>query len=305
MKRKPGKLSQYSGWVITGWMAEESGFDSRQARSKTCEKRLLIRVCPSVGKQQLGAHWTVFNEIWYFTTFRKYVEKVKVLLKSDKNNGYFTLINRGRAAIIKLNSILWDRDVTPKTKTHIYHAIVKSTITYAAETWCLKAKTVTKLNSTEMNFWRRSARISRKDKIRNNIIKQKMNVTRSLLEDIKTKQLEWCGHVQRMEEGRLPKKVMKWSPPGRRKRGRPKLTWAEEIRGRMEEKGLMEEDWNDRDNWRKNIIVKWAQEDVETSYNLLNNNKVPFITERSLPKLRVQGSWGTSARCGVSGKKIP
>ena len=24
-----------------------------------------------------------------------------------------------------LNSILWDRDVTPKTKTHIYHAIVK------------------------------------------------------------------------------------------------------------------------------------------------------------------------------------
>jgi hypothetical protein len=43
-----------------------------------------------------------------------------------------------------------------------------------------------------------------------------MNVTRSLLEDIKTK-LKWYGHVQRMEEGRLPKKVMKWSPPGRRK----------------------------------------------------------------------------------------
>ena len=43
-------------------------------------------------------------------------------------------INRGRVAITKLNSILWDRDVTPKTKTHIYHSIVKSTITYAAET---------------------------------------------------------------------------------------------------------------------------------------------------------------------------
>ena len=27
----------------------------------------------------------------------------------------------------------------------------------------------------------------------------------------------------------------------------PKLTWAEEIRGLMEEKGLMEEDWNDRE----------------------------------------------------------
>ena len=60
-------------------------------------------------------------------------------------------------------------------------------------------------------------------------------------------------HFQRMEEGRLPKKVMKWSPPGRRKRGRPKTTWAEGIRGLMGEKGLIEEDWKDRDKWKKKI----------------------------------------------------
>ena len=54
--------------------------------------------------------------------------------------------------------------------------------------------------------------------------------------------------------GETAKIVMKSSPPGRRKRGRPKLNWAEEIRGLMEEKVLMEEVWNDRDNWRKNII---------------------------------------------------
>jgi hypothetical protein len=64
------------------------------------------------------------------------------------------------------------------------------------ETWCLKARTVAKLNSTEMDFWRRSARISRKEKIRNTVIKQKMKVERSLLDDIKTKQLQWYGHVQ-------------------------------------------------------------------------------------------------------------
>jgi len=81
-----------------------------------------------------------------------------------------------------------------------------------------------------------------------------MNVARSFLDDTKTKQLQLYEHVQRMEEGRLPKAVMKWSPPGRRKRGRPKLTWAEMIRGLMGEKGLMEEDWNDRGNWRKKII---------------------------------------------------
>ena len=65
-----------------------------------------------------------------------------------------------------------------------------------------------------------------------------MHVMRSLLDDIKTRQFQWYGHVQRMEEGRLPKEVTKWSPSGIRKLGRPKLTWAEEIRGLMGGKGI-------------------------------------------------------------------
>jgi len=81
-----------------------------------------------------------------------------------------------------------------------------------------------------------------------------MNVVRSLLDDIETRQLQWYGHVQRMEEGRLPKEVMIWCPPGRKNRGRPKLTWEEGIRGLMGEKGLTEEDWNHRSNWRKKIM---------------------------------------------------
>ena len=106
-----------------------------------------------------------------------------------------------------------------------------------------------------MDLGRRSARISRKEKIRNNIIKQKNECDKvSFIDDIATKQLQWRGHVQRMEEGRLPKEVMKWRPPGRRKRGRPNLNWAEGIIGLMGERGLMEEDRNDRRDWRKKII---------------------------------------------------
>jgi hypothetical protein len=57
-----------------------------------------------------------------------------------------------------------------------------------------------------------------------------------------------------IEEGRLLKEVLKWRPSGRRKRGTPKLTWEERIRGIMGEKGLKEEDWTDRSNWRRKII---------------------------------------------------
>jgi hypothetical protein len=87
-----------------------------------------------------------------------------------------------------------------------------------------------------------------------NFSRQVGDISLVLSEDLKNQQLKCYGHVQRMEEGILPKQVMKWSPPGRRKRGRPKLSWVEGIRGLMGEKGLVEEDWNDRDECRKKIL---------------------------------------------------
>jgi len=39
--------------------------------------------------EQLDSHWTHLCDIWYLKVFRKSVKKIKVLLKSDMNNGYF------------------------------------------------------------------------------------------------------------------------------------------------------------------------------------------------------------------------
>ena len=45
----------------------------------------------SVHKQHLGYHWMDFHEILYLRiSCPKSVEKIQVLLKSDKNNGYST-----------------------------------------------------------------------------------------------------------------------------------------------------------------------------------------------------------------------
>jgi hypothetical protein len=46
--------------------------------------------CMSVRMEQLGSRWTDFDYTWYLRLFRKSVEKIKILLKSDKDNGYFT-----------------------------------------------------------------------------------------------------------------------------------------------------------------------------------------------------------------------
>ena len=40
--------------------------------------------------EPLGYHWKDFHGSWYSSICRKSVEKVQVLLKSDKNKGYFT-----------------------------------------------------------------------------------------------------------------------------------------------------------------------------------------------------------------------
>jgi len=46
--------------------------------------------CLSVPMKQLGSHRTDSQEILNLSTFRKFVEKIQVPLKSDKNNRHFT-----------------------------------------------------------------------------------------------------------------------------------------------------------------------------------------------------------------------
>jgi len=68
-----------------------------------------------------------------------------------------------------------------------------------------------------------------------------MNVTRSLLDDIKTKQFQWYGHVQRMEEGRCQKKL--WNGVHQEEENKVDLNLPEW-------KGL-EDWWEKRESWKK------------------------------------------------------
>ena len=63
---------------------------------KHCEKWLLASsclyispICPSVRMEQLSSHQMDFHEILYLSIFWKFVTKMQVSLKSDKNNVQF------------------------------------------------------------------------------------------------------------------------------------------------------------------------------------------------------------------------
>lgn len=164
-------------------------------------------------------------------------------------------IQKGRSAIAMLNGVWWDKTITIETKLQIYKSIIRSTITYGAETWHLNTNLRLKLLSTEMNCFRRSTRHSKLEKIRNTTIRQEMGVNSTLLDFVSYKQLEWYGHVRRMPETRLPRQILEWIPPGRGKRGRPRKTWMDDIRSGMKERGLEERDWEAREEWRKKIRI--------------------------------------------------
>jgi hypothetical protein len=101
-----------------------------------------------------------------------------------------------------------------------------------------------------MDFWRRSARKSRKEKVRNVTIREVMEVRKNILEVIEENRLRWFGHVKRMPGNRLPLKVLEWEPEGTRRRGRPKERWIDGVRRSMTNHGLTEEDTRGRDRWR-------------------------------------------------------
>ena len=56
-----------------------------------------------------------------------------------------------------------------------------------------------------------------------------MLAEQSILDRIQRRQLKWYGHLLRMEDSRWPKKIYQWTPHGRRSRGRPQLSWRNQV----------------------------------------------------------------------------
>ena len=90
--------------------------------------------------------------------------------------------------------------------------------------------------------------VTRKDKIRNEHNRGTTRVVQAS-KNITEKRLKWYGHVRRMKEEHIVKRMLDVDIPGKR-RGRPNLRWKDGCnRGRVErgqrnEQGRMEEEAN-------------------------------------------------------------
>ena len=78
----------------------------------------------------------------------------------------------------------------------------------------------------------------------------------NIVEDIKIRRLEWAGHMIRMEEERIPKKVLNGNFHTTRTVGRPRTRWADVVqRDALQLPGIR--GWRrraaNRDEWRRLI----------------------------------------------------
>ncbi|XP_030750621.1 uncharacterized protein LOC115878304 [Sitophilus oryzae] len=108
-----------------------------------------------------------------------------------------------------------------------------------------------KLTAVEMDYLRRSAGVSKIDRITNIEIIHRMNVPETIIDRVEIRGLKWFGYLLRMPEDRWPKRLFQGSPPQRRKRGRSRRPWNNTIRQTMASRELEELDAFDREVWRR------------------------------------------------------
>ncbi|KMQ81610.1 endonuclease-reverse transcriptase [Lasius niger] len=104
--------------------------------------------------------------------------------------------------------------------------------------------------------------------ITNEALLQKTKLS-SIENEIKLRRWRLTGHFLRMDQSEIPLTALTWSPEGRRKRGRPRLTWRRMMESERDEAGWSS--WaearaaaRDRRAWSKRLRALCAPEHEKT-----------------------------------------
>ena len=89
-------------------------------------------------------------------------------------------MSKGKQIISWLNSLWWDKNIPLDTKKPLGKTMVESTVCYGCEVCLLKTEEQRKQLVIEMDYLRRSARVSRLQKIPNTTIRSKIQAVQSI-----------------------------------------------------------------------------------------------------------------------------
>ena len=169
------------------------------------------------------------------------------------NNEMIVEINEklasGNRCLRALNKIITSRYISNKIKIRLYKTIIKPIVVYGSESWTLTEKAIARVSTWERKILRKIYGPTRENgvwRIRSNRELQALYNDIDIIADIKARRVEWLGHVYRMDTNRAPKVVLDAKLDSKRRRGRPKTRWINDVENDLRRTGNR--------NWRQKVM---------------------------------------------------
>ena len=153
-------------------------------------------------------------------------------------------IAKASVAFGRLRSSVWERKgVSLATKPSVFRAIVLTTLLYTSETWTVYQRHAKKLNRFHLNCLRKLLKVKWQDKVPDTEILEQTGMP-SVFTMLRKSQLRWAGHVTRMSDERLPKRLVYGElQTGVRCHGGQKKHFKDTLEASMKDFGVDHNSW--------------------------------------------------------------
>ncbi|KAL6588053.1 hypothetical protein OROMI_001031 [Orobanche minor] len=194
---------------------------------------------------------TFDGKVVHGSTFFRYLGSI--IQKDGELDG--DVAHRIKAGWLKWKSatgVLCDPDMPHRLKGKFYRTAIRPALLYGTECWAVKQCHVQKMNVAEMRMLRWMCGHTKKDRLRNEVIREKVKVA-SIEDKMMENRLRWFGHVRRRPVDAPVRRLESWGTSNIVKgRGRPKKTWIKLIENDMRFLGIRESMAMERQIWREN-----------------------------------------------------
>ena len=162
-------------------------------------------------------------------------------------------LGKARGVFRSMDRIWKSTQYSTKTKTRLYQSCIISTLLYGSECWRITETDLNKLRAFHTTCLRRILRIYWPMKVSNEEVLRRCNLE-DLGNVIAKRRWTWIGHILRREPSSLVRTALHWTPEGKRRKGRPRMTWRRTVEGEMKAMrrtwGTLDKMAQDRAGWR-------------------------------------------------------
>nr|VZI27735.1 unnamed protein product [Spirometra erinaceieuropaei] len=167
-------------------------------------------------------------------------------------------ISKASQAFGRLQSTVWNRhglQLSPKLK--MYKAVILPTLLYGAETWTVYTRQARRLNHFHLSCLRRILRLNWQDRIRDTEVLERTGILSSY-SMLRQMQLRWSGHLVRMDDERLPKRLFYGDvAKGSRRQGGQIRRYKDTLKSSLKRLHINPTNWEelarDRPTWRRTV----------------------------------------------------